>query len=46
MTRDVGIRNLLPGVRSEEERQEDQKAKREIKNLLEQRTQIAPRLTL
>ena len=42
MTRDVGIRNLLPGVRSEEERQEDQKAKREIKNLLEQRTQMAP----
>ena len=40
--RDVGIRNLLPGVRSEEERQEDQKAKKDIQNLLEQRTQIAP----
>ena len=40
--RDVGIRNLLPGVRSEEERQEDQKAKKDIQNLLEQRTQMAP----
>ena len=44
MSRDSGIRYLIPGVRSEEERQEDLKAKRDIKNLLEQRTQNTPEL--
>jgi len=46
MSRDIGIRNLLPGVRSVNEIKEDEKAKKDIQNLLEQRTQIAPRLTL
>ena len=42
MSRDIGIRNLLPGVRSANEIKEDEKAKKDIQNLLEQRTQIAP----
>ena len=42
MSRDIGIRNLLPGVRSVNEIKEDEKAKKDIQTLLEQRTQIAP----
>ena len=42
MSRDIGIRNLLPGVRSANEIKEDEKAKKDIQNLLEQRTQMAP----
>ena len=42
MSRDIGIRNLLPGVRSANEIKEDEKAKKDIQTLLEQRTQIAP----
>ena len=42
MSRDIGIRNLLPGVRSVNEIKEDEKAKKDIQNLLEQRTQMAP----
>jgi hypothetical protein len=44
MGRDVGIRNLLPGVRSVNEIKEDEKAKKDIQNLLEQRTQNTPEL--
>ena len=42
MSRDIGIRNLLPGVRSVNEIKEDEKAKKDIQILLEQRTQMAP----
>ena len=42
MSRDIGIRNLLPGVRSANEIKEDEKAKKDIQILLEQRTQMAP----
>ena len=44
MSRDIGIRNLLPGVRSVNEIKEDEKAKKDIQNLLEQRTQNTPEL--